>query len=483
MTDTERKSGIGATLIRNAEWVVAYDAAGDCHRYLRDTDVAFRDDRFVDPATLAKDDIAETIDGRGLMIMPGFVDIHSHPGFETMLKGLTEEVGSRKLWMSSLYEYLFLFDTTSEGMVAATQVALSELMQSGVTTVCDLSTPHAGWIDTLGASGMRAYAAPMFRSGRWYTENGHEVLYEWDIPKGRQRMEVALAEIDAAIAHPSGRLSGMVCPAQIDTCDADLFVQAQTEARTRGLRVQTHASQSVVEFQEIMRRHGRTPVGWMEELGLLGPETIIGHGIFLDHNDWLHWPERRDLDLLAETGTSVAHCPTVFMRRGITLQHIGRYLKAGVNLGLGTDTYPHNFLDEIRNAIYAARITSRDVAEVDASSLLHISTLGGARALGRSDIGRVSPGAKADFFTVDLRHPAMRPLYDPVRSLFYSAGERPIRNVYVDGRCVVKDGHALAFDVAAALDRLEIAQHKSAADVEKYDWGRRSVGELMPPVL
>lgn len=479
----ERESGAGATLIRNAEWVVAYDAAGDRHRYLRDSDIAFRGDRFVDPATLAEDDIAETIDGRGLMIMPGFVNIHSHPGFETMLKGLTEEVGSRKLWMSSLYEYLFLFDTTSEGMVAATQVALSELMQSGVTTVCDLSTPHEGWIETLGASGMRAYAAPMFRSGRWYTENGHEVLYEWDLPKGRQRMDAALAQIDAAIAHPSGRLSGMLCPAQIDTCDADLLLQAQAEARARGLRVQTHASQSVVEFQEIMRRHGRTPIGWLEELGLLGPEMIVGHGIFLDHNDWLHWPERRDLDLLAETGASVAHCPTVFIRRGITLQHIGRYLKAGVNLGLGTDTYPHNFLDEIRNAIYAARITSRDVAEVDASSLLHISTLGGARALGRSDIGRVAPGAKADFFTVDLRHPAMRPLYDPVRSLFYSAGERPIRDVYVDGRRVVKDGHATAFDVTAALDRLELAQSASSADVEKYDWGRRSVDELMPLVL
>jgi len=483
ITDKDRTTGGGATLIRNAEWVVAYDADGDCHRYVRDTDVAFRGDRFVDPGTLDRTDIDEVIDGRGLMIMPGFVNIHSHPGFETMLKGLTEEVGSRKLWMSSLYEYLFLFDTTSEGMVAATQVALSELMQSGVTTVCDLSTPHEGWIDTLGASGMRAYAAPMFRSGRWYTENGHEVLYEWDIPKGRKRMEAALAEIDAAIAHPSGRLCGMLCPAQIDTCDADMFIQAQAEAKARGLRIQTHASQSVVDFQEIMRRHGRTPVGWLGELGLLGPDMIVGHGIFLDHNDWLRWPDSHDLGLLAETGTSVAHCPTVFIRRGITLQHIGRYLKAGVNLGLGTDTYPHNFLDEIRNAIYAARITSRDVAEVDARSLLHVATLGGARALGRSDIGRVSPGAKADFFTVDLRHPTMRPLYDPVRSLFYSAGERPVRDVYVDGRRVVKEGTALAFDIAAAMDRLEAAQRVSAADVEKYDWGRRPVSELMPPVL
>ncbi|MDF2809825.1 MAG: amidohydrolase family protein [Microvirga sp.] len=484
MNATQPSGGREKTiLVEAASWVVAYDEATDRHVYRRDCDVAIRGSRFVAADDAFRAGADEIVDGRNLLVMPGFVDIHSHPSFETMLKGLTEEVGSSRLYMSSLYEYLFLFDIEPAGMVASSQVALSELLQSGVTTLCDLSVPHDGWIETLAASGMRAYAAPMFRAGRWYTKNGHEVLYEWDLPLGRRRMEDALSTIDAAVAHPSGRLSGMVCPAQVDTCDGDLFADSHAAARDRGLPFQTHASQSVVEFQEMMRRHGRTPIGWLNEIGVLGPTTTIGHGIFLDHNDWLAWPGRDDLRLLVESGASVAHCPTVFARRGITLQHFGGYLKAGLNVGLGTDTYPHNFVEEIRNAIYASRIASRDVASITASDALHAATLGGAKALGRSDIGRIAPGAKADFFLVDLTHPTMRPLYDPVRSLFYSAGERPIRDVFVDGRKVVSEGRALAFDVGAALDRLEAAQRHSMSKVGQYDWASRPVSELMPLTL
>jgi cytosine/adenosine deaminase-related metal-dependent hydrolase len=470
-------------LIRDAAWVVAFDETSGRQVYRRDCDVAIRGDRFVDPRSINAQDADEIIDGRERLVMPGFVDIHAHPSFETMLKGLTDEVGSSKLYMTSLYEYLFLFETDPEGMVASSQVALSELMQSGVTSVCDISVPHEGWLDTLATSGIRAFAAPMFRAARWYTLNGHEVLYEWDHALGRRRMDEAFQAIDTAGAHPSGRLSGVVCPAQIDTCDAEMFRESHAMAKERGLPFQTHASQSVIEFQEIMRRYGHTPVGWLNHLGVLDPLTTVGHGIFLDHNDWLGWPSRNDIDLLVQSGANVAHCPTVFVRRGITLQHLGAYLKAGINVGIGTDTFPHNFVEEIRTAIYTARVASRDVHSITASDLLTAATLSGAKALGRDDIGRIAPGAKADFFLVDIEHPSMRPVYDPVRSLFYAAGERPIRDVYVDGRQVVKDGKALAFDVDAALDRLERAQSVSASKVGQYDWAGRSAAELMPLTL
>ena len=129
-----------------------------------------------------------------------------------MLKGLTDEVGSRQLYMSSLYEYLPLFEADPEGRRAATEVALCELMQSGVTTVCDLSAAREDWLDTLGASGMRVYAAPMFRSGGWYTPNGHEVRYTWDEQAGREGLDRALRVIDRARQHPPGRLDGVPSP-------------------------------------------------------------------------------------------------------------------------------------------------------------------------------------------------------------------------------------------------------------------------------
>jgi cytosine/adenosine deaminase-related metal-dependent hydrolase len=400
-----------------------------------------------------------------------------------MLKGLTDEVGSRQLFMSSLYEYLPLFASDSEGRRAANEVALCELLQSGVTTLCDLSAEREDWLDTLGKSGIRAWVAPMYRSARWRTSNGREVRYEWDEAAGRAGFERALRTIDRARQHPSGRLSGMLYPAQIDTCSEALLRDSAAAARERRLPLQIHAAQSVVEFHEIMRRHGQTPIQWLGTLGVLGPSAIIGHAIFLDHHSWLHWPTRDDLARLAATGTNVAHCPTVFSRRGITLEHFGAYRAAGVNLGIGTDTFPHNLIEEMRGAAIFARIAAENAHAVTTADIFTAATVGGATALGRDDLGRLAPGAKADLVIIDAEHPAMRPLYDPIRSLVYSAAERAVRHVFVDGQQVVKDGKALAFDYAAAMARLEEAQRRAIERVPSLDWGKRSAVEIMPPTF
>jgi cytosine/adenosine deaminase-related metal-dependent hydrolase len=183
------------TIIRNVAWLVAWDAAERSHVYRRDVDLTIGGNTItsIDPAGFVSAGDATEIDARYFAILPGFVDIHAHPSSEPMLKGLTDEVGSRQLYMSSLYEYLPLFESDAEGRRAATEVALCELMQSGVTTVCDLSAARGDWLDTLGASGMRVYAAPMFRSGRWYTPNGHEVRYEWDEKGGARRPRLGAA--------------------------------------------------------------------------------------------------------------------------------------------------------------------------------------------------------------------------------------------------------------------------------------------------
>ena len=125
-------------IIRNATWLVAWDHAVQSHVYRRDVDLTVEGDTVaaIGPAGPADDADAVEIDGRGFAVLPGFVDIHAHPSSEPMLKGLTDEVGSRQLYMSSLYEYLPLFEADPGGRRAATEVALCELMQSGVMRCC-----------------------------------------------------------------------------------------------------------------------------------------------------------------------------------------------------------------------------------------------------------------------------------------------------------------------------------------------------------
>lgn len=470
-----------ATVIRNADLVVAWD--GEAHAYMPGADVAFADGviSFVGRGYTGA---AETeLDGGGMMVMPGLVNIHSHPSSEPMNKGLLDEIGSPGLYNSSLFEYMPLFRADADAVPHCVRIALCELLLSGVTTVVDLSVPHPGWLDLLGESGLRVCMAPMFRSARWFTRNGHVFEYDWDEAAGERAMAEALSLIDRAQQHPSGRLSGMVAPAQVDTCTEGLLRDSHAEATRRNLPWQLHAAQSVVEFHEITRCHGRTPIGWLDELGLLGPRSIIGHGIFLDDHPSTPWHTDTDLKRLADTGTTVAHCPTVFARRGITLRDFGRYLRAGVNMGVGTDTYPHNMLDELRLVAYLARTQAASPRTLTTTQLFDAATTGGARALGRADIGRLAPGCRADFVIVDATHPAMRPARDPVRSLIYAAGERAVRHVYVDGEPVVRDGEVLPMDYRAAAEALHEAQRRVLDRAPSLDWARRPVDQISPPTF
>src|SRR3954454_3600757 len=371
------------TVIRGADMVVAWD--GQQHVYMPDADVAFTGGAITFVGRNYPGAADEVIAGAGLMVMPGLVNIHSHPSSEPMNKGLLDEIGSPGLYNSSLYEFMPIFRADAEAVPHCVRVALSELLLSGVTTVADLSMAHPGWLDLLAESGMRVCIAPMFKSARWYTKNGHVVEYAWDEAAGEKAMVEALSLIERARQHPSGRLFGMVAPAQIDTCSEGLLRDSFVEAEAQGLSWQIHAAQSVSEFHEITRRHGHTPIGWLHHLGLLSERSIIGHGIFLDDHPSTPWHTRRDLALLAETGTTVAHCPTVFARRGITLKDFGRYKRAGVNMGVGTDTYPHNMLDEMRLVAYLARTQAGTPRTLSTTDVFDAATIGGARALGRED--------------------------------------------------------------------------------------------------
>lgn len=470
------------TLVRDLDVVVAWDESEGRHVYLQRADFAFRGNEIIHVGPGYAGPADTTIEGRGMMVMPGLVNIHTHPFSEPGNKGLTEEVASDKLGQSSLYEFLPVFGMEAEDAGASSRVAISELLKSGVTTVADLSTNREGWIEDLVSTGIRAVLCPMFRSGYWYTKNGHVVDYAWDIKQGEANFAAALKTIDAAMAHPSGRLSGMMGPSQIDTCTEGLFKDALAEARRRNIPMQTHAGQAVVEFNEMTRRHGKTPIEWLDQIGVLSPDLIIGHCIFLNDHPQIHWPHSDDFARLKASGAAVAHCPTVFARRGIALNSMGRYMEAGIPLGIGTDTFPHNMLDELRLACYLGRVLTGNYKMGMTRHAFEAATVGGAKILRRPDLGRIAPGCKADFSLVDMTHPYMQPAIEPVRSLIFSASDRAVRHVYIDGTQVVRDGKVLTVDVESVTEQLVAGQAKRIATVPSRDWAGRTAEQLAPPV-
>jgi 5-methylthioadenosine/S-adenosylhomocysteine deaminase len=471
------------TVIKNADWVIAYDATTGRHKFLRDADIAFTADRIVHVGPGFSGNADRTIVGERMMVMPGLLDLHLHAYMEMHGKGFFEDLASKHMGMTQLFEYTWLLQEDEESAIAATQASAADLLRSGCTTMAELycsGLPHDGWVDMLGRTGIRTYVCPMVQSGHWYTPNGKDHLYTWYEEKGVQNLSRALEMIDEAIAHSSGRLHGMVGAAQADTCTPDLFERCKQAAMDRDIPLQTHAAQSVMEHREMMRRHRMTPIEWLAEIGVLGPKTLLGHAINIDQHPWINHYEHRDLDRLAETGTTVVHCPRAFAQWGDMMRSLGGYRAAGVNMALGTDCYPHDMIEEMRIAGLMSKVASGHVDLLRTEDVFEIATLGAAKALGRDDLGRISVGAKADIVLVDLMHPSMRPVRDPLRSLVYSGVAAAVRDVFVNGEQVVADRKVLTMDQDEVLDRLEAGQRRALARVPTMDWAKRTAEQVSP---
>jgi 5-methylthioadenosine/S-adenosylhomocysteine deaminase len=474
---------MASTWIKNASCVVAWDADTQGHVYMHDADVVFSGNEITFVGK-GYDGTADTVmDGRGRMILPGLITVHSHATHITKGKGLNEEVDSKLMFNTTLFEINPVLALEREYFTASFECAVSELLLSGCTTVVEMTGPYPEWVDNMARSGIRGYIAPHFSSSSYYTPNGHSMCYTWDEAKGRKQFEAALKLVDEVEKHPSGRLKGMVYPAQADSCTEDLMRDAAAAARERGMPLQTHCSQSVVEFREMMHRHGKTPVEWLHSVGFLGPDVLLGHVLFPDEAPKLHWPNRNDLAILAETGATVAHCPVIQARRGRLLRSFASYREKGVKVAIGTDAFPHNMIDEVRWATILCKIAQEDTHCITAADTFHAATVVAAEALGRDDLGRLGAGCKADLMIVDLEHPLMQPAHDPLRSLIFSALDAPIQEVYVDGRLVVKDHEVLTMDHRAAGIRLNEGQKRMVERMPQNDWGGRTCDEIFPLCL
>src|SRR5579864_2871397 len=206
------------TWIHGASWIIGWDKRGECQSYIQDADLVFIGNTitFVGPNYSGQCD--EKIDGRGLLVMPGLINIHSHPSTEPFYRGIREEHGVPQMYMSGLYERSLAFSPDMEERRFGAEVAYCEMLLSGTTTVADLSAIYPGWIDLAAKSGLRVYLSPAYASARWHLENEWQLKYKWDEASGRSRFQEALKLVDQVKLHPCGRLSGIIIPAPRTSC-------------------------------------------------------------------------------------------------------------------------------------------------------------------------------------------------------------------------------------------------------------------------
>ncbi len=456
------------TLIKGGT-VIAWD--GSDHTVLPAGFLLFQNDliQYVGESFSGQAD--ETIDATGKLVIPGFVNTHCHVTDTAFTRGWLEDQGQRD-W-SGLYRVLpaVRASIASEDEMAAGECGFMELMLSGTTTVVELGYDfemmEGGDIaqtqriaDLAREIGIRAYIAPRYRTGHWRLGQDGSLAYQWYEDRGRARFEDCVRFVKEYQGGYEDRIRTMLAPGQVDTCDPDLLRETRRVADETGARIQIHAGQSPREFREIRDRYGKTTVEYLFDTGLLGPDLIIGHGMFLSEDGRVDHCIPADLALLRESGSSIAHCPYVKARQGTIMQSWERYRGQGINVCLGTDTFPLNMIHEMRWAAVLCKVAEGNPQAATAREVFALATTAGARALGRDDLGRLAPGCKADIVLLDLEKTHAVPLRDPFKYLAFSASGSDVDTVIIDGKTIVKERSVSTLDAPGALGRLKEAAER-----------------------
>ena len=450
------------TLIKGG-WIAAFD--GEEHRILRDGVVVYQGDTIRYVGKEYTGDVDHTIDAHEHLVCPGLVNAHVHVGAHTGDR-MIFDAGRAELFRSGFMNYC-----TSKGINgptihdyedadAAIRYSLSCLLRFGSTTIVEMGGELGGETEGgelgplatyAGELGIRIYMSPGMRSAHhYYDQDGRHHLH-WHPNDGLETLDQALAFVEKYDGAYDGRIRAILIPLEYHLSSHELLRQTKAAARQYGIGITMHLAESVLEFQDSIRYTGRTPVGMLYDLDFLGPEVVLGHGLYTSGHSQIAYSRGNDLEKLAETGASVAHSPTVFARRGVYLESWQRYLDAGVNLAIGTDSYPQDMLGELKTVALMAKIADRDFEAANTRDIFNAATLGGAQALGRQDLGRLSPGAKADILIVDFQRARLGPFLDPIKALIQCCDGEVIDTVIVAGETRVEAGQVLCWDQAELL--------------------------------
>jgi cytosine/adenosine deaminase-related metal-dependent hydrolase len=201
--------------------------------------------------------------------------------------------------------------------------------------------------------------------------------------------------------------------------------------------------------------------------------------VFVTGTSWVNFAGD-DLGLLASSGTSVSYNAWCFIRRGLVMESFAGYVDAGINMCLGTDTAPQSMIESLRWTAIAGKVAARRTDVSTARQVFDAATVNAARVLGRPDLGRVAPGAKADLLFWRADGFTMTPLRDPIRNLVYYAQPSDLADVLVDGRTIVEDGVVVGADVSAATVGVQRAAERMWDRWPQSDWAGRTLEEVAP---
>lgn len=381
------------------------------------------------------------------ILIPGLVNLHTHAAM-TLMRGLADDLPLME-WLQKHIWPTEAAHVSPQFVLDGTRLACAEMLRGGITCFNDMYFHPEAAASAASEFGMRAalgittleFPTPYASDADDYLNKGLAAREHWR-------------------EHPL--ISFCLAPHAPYTVSDASFERVLTLSEQLGLPVHCHIHETRHEVDEAIARDGRSPLYRLHRLGLLGPGFIGVHAVHLSDEE---------LDLIANTGTHIAHCPTSNLKLASGIAPVAKMLKRGIGVGLGTDgAASNNRLDlfgEMRLAALLGKGISGDAATLPAHQALRMATLNGAAALGMGDeIGSLKPGKAADLCAVDLSGLENSPCFDPLSHLVYVAGRESVSHVWVAGNCCVENkivlcgpANSLVSSVALWQNSLEVRRN------------------------
>jgi 5-methylthioadenosine/S-adenosylhomocysteine deaminase len=378
---------------------------------------------------------AQVIDARGRLVLPGFINGHTHVPM-TLFRGLHDDVTLND-W---LYKYIFPAEAKNvneEFVRWGTKLAAAEQIRSGVTTFADMYYFEDAVAEETKAAGMRGVLG--------------ETFIDFPAPDNKTNAEM-LAYTEKFLKKWQGDalIHAAPAPHSIYTCSKKTIQDAAALARKYHAPFLMHVSEMKKEWEDSEKANGMSPVQYLEKVGVLGPDLVAAHCIFVDETD---------RKLLAERQVGCVHNPSSNMMIASGVSPVPEMRAAGVAVGLGTDgpAGSNNDLDlmeEIDLAAKLAKVSKMNPLALNAKAVVEMATIDGARALHmEKEIGSLEAGKKADLILISLDEPNAVPMYDVYAQIAYSLKGSDVETVVIGGQVVMRERKLLTVDEAAVLEK------------------------------
>jgi 5-methylthioadenosine/S-adenosylhomocysteine deaminase len=390
---------------------------------------------------------ANQIDARGKLVLPGFINGHTHAPM-TLFRGLKDDV----VLDDWLRKYIFPAEAknvTEDFVRWGTRLAAAEMIRGGITTFADMYYFEDAIAEETKAAGMRGVLG--------------ETSIDFPAPDNKNQEEV-LAYTEKLLQRwrNDPLIHAAIAPHSIYTDSEKTLQNAAALARKYNAPILIHVAEMKKELDDSRTQNGTTPVQYLDRIGLLGPDVLAAHCIYVDE---------RDRKLLAEKHVGCVHNPSSNMMLSSGIAPIVQMRAAGIAVGLGTDgpAGSNNDLDLMEEMDLAAKlqkITNMDPRALGAKDVVEMATIEGARALHmEKEIGSLAGGKKADVILIGLDAPSAVPMFDIYSQLAYALKGRDVQTVVIGGRVVMRDGKLLTVKQEEAMVKAREYQKKIAGSL------------------